>query len=152
VKSNMFLKGSTKAVPEGHRRARAKLAERHAARAGAITFPTHSPASRRPRRCPRPHLCLRLWFCSCCWLLAAGCGWRLLLLLLLLPATCCLLPAVCCLRLLYAACCLLSAPVPASADCAQNGTWKETRPSKMSLRQLRTRAAVPFGHRIGASL
>ena len=85
-------------MPEGHRRARAKLAERHCARAGAISFFTHSPASRRPRRCPRPHLHVcasgsdASWLAGWlkneigCWLPgclaalacygAAACGWR----------------------------------------------------------------------------
>ena len=108
---------------------------------------------------PRPHLCLRLWFCSwlagcwllaaclAAWLLAAGCGWRLL------PAVCCLLSAACCLLPAPAMRCLLRAvfaPAPASAGPARNGIWMKMRASTMSLRQLRTRAAVPFGHRIGA--
>jgi len=49
--------------------------------------------------------------------------------------------------------CLLRAvfaPAPASAGPARNGIWMKMRASTMSLRQLRTRAAVPFGHRIGA--
>ena len=44
MKSNMFCKRGTNAVPEGHRRARAKLAERHCARAGG-NFIFHPLAS-----------------------------------------------------------------------------------------------------------
>ena len=164
MKGNMFVKGAPMRCPKGTA-ARVRSWRRDIVRARAQFH--FSPT--RQRLVVRVAVRVRTYVCACgsvvgwlagcwpagclaawlpgCWLLAVAGG------CCLLSAACCLLPAVCCLRLLCAACCVpVFAPAPASAGPARNGIWMKMRASTMSLRQLRTRAAVPFGHRIGAPL